>query len=80
MTWLLDTNIVAYVLNDAGPVRARLNESSRVGRVLTSIIVVAELASSVPPGETPIGAASNTNSYQSRSRRSRWERSHTLAG
>lgn len=43
MTWLLDTNIVAYVLNDAGSVRARINESSRVGRVLTSIIVVAEL-------------------------------------
>ncbi|HET6283620.1 MAG TPA: PIN domain-containing protein [Polyangia bacterium] len=43
MTWLLDTNIVAYVLNDAGSVRARLNEYSRVGRVVTSIIVVAEL-------------------------------------
>ena len=43
MIWLLDTNIVAYVLNDAGSVRARLNESSRVGRVLTSIVVVAEL-------------------------------------
>ena len=43
MTWLIDTNIVAYVLNDAGSVRVRLNESSRVGRVVTSIIVVAEL-------------------------------------
>ena len=43
MTWLLDTNIVAYVLNDAGSVRARLNESARAGRVVTSIIVVAEL-------------------------------------
>ena len=43
MTWLLDTNIVAYVLNDAGSVRPRLNESARVGRVVTSIIVVAEL-------------------------------------
>ena len=43
MTWLLDTNIVAYVLNDAGSVRRRLNESARVGRVVTSIIVVAEL-------------------------------------
>ena len=43
MTWLVDTNIVAYVLNDAGSVRARLNDASRVGRVVTSIIVVAEL-------------------------------------
>jgi tRNA(fMet)-specific endonuclease VapC len=43
VTWLLDTNIVAYVLNDAGSVRARLNESARVGRVVTSIVVVAEL-------------------------------------
>jgi tRNA(fMet)-specific endonuclease VapC len=43
VTWLLDTNIVAYVLNDAGSVRARLNESARAGRVVTSIIVVAEL-------------------------------------
>ena len=43
MIQLLDTNIVAYVLNDAGSVRTRLNESARVGRVLTSIVVVAEL-------------------------------------
>jgi len=43
VTWLVDTNIVAYVLNDAGSVRARLNDASRVGRVVTSIIVVAEL-------------------------------------
>lgn len=43
MIWLLDTNILAYVLNDVGSVRAHLNESSRDGRVLTSIIVVAEL-------------------------------------
>lgn len=43
MTWLLDTNIVAYALNDVGSVRARLNEAAGVGRVLTSIIVVAEL-------------------------------------
>ena len=43
MIWLLDTNIVAYALNDVGEVRARLNEAARAGRVLTSVIVVAEL-------------------------------------
>jgi tRNA(fMet)-specific endonuclease VapC len=42
-TWLLDTNIVAYALNDAGMVRGRVNEAARTGRVVTSIIVVAEL-------------------------------------
>jgi len=42
-TWLLDTNIVAYAINDAGMVRARVNEAGRAGRVVTSILVVAEL-------------------------------------
>ncbi len=42
-TWLLDTNIIAYALNDVGSVRTRLNEAARAGRVLTSIVVVAEL-------------------------------------
>jgi tRNA(fMet)-specific endonuclease VapC len=41
--WLLDTNIVAYALNDAGSVRAHLNEAARDDRIVTSIIVVAEL-------------------------------------
>ena len=42
-TWLLDTNIIAYALNDEGSIRSRLNEAARAGRVLTSIVVVAEL-------------------------------------
>jgi len=42
-TWLLDTNIIAYALNDVGSVRTRLNEAAHTGRVLTSIVVVAEL-------------------------------------
>ena len=42
-TWLLDTNIVVYTLNDVGTVRARVNQAAQAGRVLTSIIVVAEL-------------------------------------
>jgi tRNA(fMet)-specific endonuclease VapC len=41
--WLLDTNIVAYALNDVGEVRPRMNQAAHAGRVLTSVIVVAEL-------------------------------------
>jgi tRNA(fMet)-specific endonuclease VapC len=41
--WLLDTNVIVYSLNDEGGVRQRLNEAARQGRVVTSIVVVAEL-------------------------------------
>lgn len=43
MTWLLDTNTLVYILNGEASVRARANEAGRVGRVVTSIVVVAEL-------------------------------------
>lgn len=43
MTWLLDTNTLVYILNGDTSVRARANEAGRVGRVVTSIVVVAEL-------------------------------------
>jgi len=43
VTWLLDTNTLVYILNGEAGVRARANEAGRVGRVVTSIVVVAEL-------------------------------------
>jgi tRNA(fMet)-specific endonuclease VapC len=41
--WLLDTNTLAYILNGEVGVRNRANEAGRVGRIVTSIVVVAEL-------------------------------------
>jgi tRNA(fMet)-specific endonuclease VapC len=43
VTWLLDTNTLVYILNGEIRIRARANEAGRAGRVVTSIIVVAEL-------------------------------------
>ena len=43
MIWLLDTNTLIYILNGEADVRARANEAGRVGGVVTSIVVVAEL-------------------------------------
>ena len=43
MTWLLDTNTLVYILNGETRIRARANEAGRAGRVVTSIVVVAEL-------------------------------------
>lgn len=43
MTWLLDTNTLVYILNGEIGIRARANEAGRAGRVVTSIVVVAEL-------------------------------------
>jgi tRNA(fMet)-specific endonuclease VapC len=43
VTWLLDTNTLVYLLNGEVRVRARANDAGRNGRVVTSIIVVAEL-------------------------------------
>ena len=43
MTWLLDTNTLVYILNGEARIRARANEAGRAGRVVTSIVVVAEL-------------------------------------
>ena len=43
MTWLLDTNTLVYILNGEAGVQARANEAGQVGRVVTSIVVVAEL-------------------------------------
>jgi tRNA(fMet)-specific endonuclease VapC len=41
--WLLDTNTLVYILNGEPRVRARANETGRSGRVVTSIVAVAEL-------------------------------------
>jgi len=43
VTWLLDTNTLVYILNGDAGMRTRANEAGRVGRVVTSIVVVAEL-------------------------------------
>jgi tRNA(fMet)-specific endonuclease VapC len=43
LTWLLDTNTLVYILNGQVRVRERANEAGRSGRVVTSIVVVAEL-------------------------------------
>jgi tRNA(fMet)-specific endonuclease VapC len=49
--WLLDTNTLAYILNGEAGVRSRANEAGRVGRVVTSIVVVAELLYGVERSE-----------------------------
>jgi tRNA(fMet)-specific endonuclease VapC len=41
--WLLDTNTLAYILNGEVGVQSRANEAGRIGQVVTSIVVVAEL-------------------------------------
>jgi tRNA(fMet)-specific endonuclease VapC len=41
--WLLDTNAIIYAQYVGGAVRERLDEASRHGRVVTSILVIAEL-------------------------------------
>ena len=43
MIWLLDTNTLVYILNGDARVRARANEAGRAGRVVTSIVALAEL-------------------------------------
>jgi tRNA(fMet)-specific endonuclease VapC len=41
--WLLDTNTIVYAQYVGGPVRERLDEASKRGRVVTSVLVIAEL-------------------------------------
>jgi len=41
--WLLDTNTIIYAQYVGGRVRDRLDEASRQGRIVTSILVLAEL-------------------------------------
>jgi tRNA(fMet)-specific endonuclease VapC len=41
--WLLDTNTIIYAQYVGGRVRERLDEASKRGRVVTSVLVVAEL-------------------------------------
>ncbi len=43
MIWLLDTNTIIYAEYVGGAVRDRLDDASRRGRIVTSILVVAEL-------------------------------------
>ena len=43
MIWLLDTNTIIYAQYRGGAVRERLDDASKRGRVVTSILVVAEL-------------------------------------
>lgn len=43
MTWLLDTNTIIYAQYVGGRVRDRLDEASRQGRIVTSVLVLAEL-------------------------------------
>jgi tRNA(fMet)-specific endonuclease VapC len=43
VTWLLDTNTIIYAQYVGGRVRDRLDEASRQGRIVTSILVLAEL-------------------------------------
>lgn len=43
MIWLLDTNTIIYAQYVGGPVRERLDNASKRGRVVTSILVIAEL-------------------------------------
>ena len=43
MIWLLDTNTIIYAQYVGGRVRERLDEASKRGRVVTSVLVVAEL-------------------------------------
>jgi tRNA(fMet)-specific endonuclease VapC len=41
--WLLDTNAIIYAQYVGGRVRERLDEASKMGRVVTSVLVIAEL-------------------------------------
>ena len=43
MNWLLDTNTIIYAQYVGGPVRERLDDASKRGRVVTSVLVIAEL-------------------------------------
>jgi predicted nucleic acid-binding protein len=43
VTWLLDTNTLVYILNGDVRMRSRANEAGGTGRVVTSIVAVAEL-------------------------------------
>ena len=43
MIWLLDTNTIIYAQYVGGSVRERLDDASKRGRVVTSILVIAEL-------------------------------------
>jgi predicted nucleic acid-binding protein len=41
--WLLDTNTIIYAQYLGGRVRERLDEASKRGRIVTSVLVIAEL-------------------------------------
>jgi tRNA(fMet)-specific endonuclease VapC len=41
--WLLDTNTIIYAQYVGGRVRERLDEAGKSGRVVTSVLVIAEL-------------------------------------
>lgn len=41
MNWLLDTNTIIYAQYVGGPVRERLDDASKRGRVVTSVLVIA---------------------------------------
>ena len=43
MIWLLDTNTIIYAQYVGGRVRERLDDASKRGRVVTSVLVIAEL-------------------------------------
>jgi tRNA(fMet)-specific endonuclease VapC len=43
VTWLLDTNTIIYAQHVGGAVRERLDDASKRGRIVTSILVIAEL-------------------------------------
>ena len=43
MIWLLDTNTIIYAQYLGGRVRERLDDASKRGRVVTSVLVIAEL-------------------------------------
>lgn len=43
MIWLLDTNTIIYAQYVGGTVRERLDDASKRGRIVTSILVIAEL-------------------------------------
>ena len=43
MIWLLDTNTIIYAQYVGGRVRDRLDDASKRGRLVTSVLVIAEL-------------------------------------
>lgn len=43
MIWLLDTNTIIFAQHFGGAVRERLDDASERGRIVTSILVIAEL-------------------------------------